>query len=65
MGLDVRKMKLLAIGKCWSLAELQRRAGLANGTLYQITNGKNNASGKTIGKIARALSVEPSEIIKE
>lgn len=65
MELDINKMQLLMLRKCWSIADLQRHAGLANTTIYKICDGINNASSRTIGKIARALEVDPAEIVKE
>lgn len=64
-SLDPNKVKKLAISKCWSLADLTRKAELSNSTLYKINHGTNKASLRTIGKIARALSVDPSELIKD
>lgn len=65
MNLDIRKTQLLMLDRCWSMADLTRAAGLANTTLYKIIHGENNASTRTIGKIAKALDVKPSQIIKE
>lgn len=62
--LDIDKVELLAIKKCWGVAELQRKAGLANMTLYKIRKGENRASARTIGKLARALGCDPQEILK-
>lgn len=62
--LNLDKVELLAIGKCWGLAELQRQAGLAKMTLYKIRKGENKASAQTIGKLARALEVDPMELLK-
>ena len=63
--LDISRVELLAMEKCWGTAELQRRAGLANQTLYKIRKGENRASARTVGKIARALGVKPEEILRE
>lgn len=65
MNLDYKKMQLLIVGKCWTLAELQREAGLANTTLYQLMKTGRQPTTRTIGKIAKALGVDPAEIIKE
>ena len=63
-ALDVQKIERLAMKRCWGMAELQRRAGLANTTLYKIRKGENKASARTIGKLARALDCDPQEILK-
>lgn len=63
--LDMERVELLAMEKCWGMSDLQRAAGLANMTLYHIKRGKAKASARTIGKVARALEVNPAEIIKQ
>lgn len=62
--LNLDKVELLAMSKCWGLAELQRQAGLAKMTLYKIRKGENKASARTVGKLARALGCDPVEILK-
>lgn len=65
MKINYEKMQLLMVGKCWTLAELQRKAGLSNTTLYQLMKGGRQPTTRTIGKIAKALEVDPVKIIKE
>lgn len=64
MKLDVKKMQIYMLRNCWSVADLQRKAGLANTTIYKIIHGRNNASSATIGKIAKALNVDVTEVIE-
>lgn len=64
MQLDLEKVELIMLRRCWSRADLTRNAGLANTTVYKLYDGTNNASGRTIGKIAKALEVDVLEIIK-
>lgn len=65
MELDTRKIKVLLIDKGWSVAELGRRAGIGHSTVYMVVRNERGYAAKTIGKIAKALGVKPSEIIKE
>ncbi len=60
--LDMNKVELKAAGKLWSLADLQKEAGLAPNTLYRIRAGKTKPSAKTIGRVAAALQCDPAEI---
>lgn len=62
--LDMEKLELLSMARCWGIAELQRRAGLSGTTVYKIRNGQQKASMKTVGKLAKALEVDPVELLK-
>lgn len=65
MELDTKKIKIMLLDKGWSLAELGRHAGVGNNTVYLVVNNKRGYTVKIINKIAKALGVKPSEIIKE
>ena len=62
--LDMEKTERLALSEGWSLAELQRRAGLANTTLYKLAAGACKPRATTVGRIAKALGVNPTELVK-
>lgn len=47
-----------------SWAELARMAGISSATIFAIKAGRQNASFRTIRKIADALGVEPKDIVK-
>lgn len=47
-----------------SWAELARTAGISQATIFSIKAGRRNASYRTIRKIAQALNVQPSDIIR-
>ncbi len=63
--LDVEKVELLALRKCWGLSDVQKAAGLASQTLYNVKRGRSLATPRTIGRVARALDVDPREILKD
>lgn len=65
MSFDLKKARLIMADRCMSLADVTRAAGLASNTLYKIMHGKSSASMKTIGKLAKALGVPASELIKD
>ena len=57
-------MKL--INKCMTLSDLKRATGLSSQTLSRIRNDMGyEPNTKTIGKIARALNVDPAELLEE
>ncbi len=62
--LDLDKVEILALRRGWGLSTLQKQAGLANKTLFRIRDGLNGASAQTIFKVARALEVDPMELLK-
>ena len=62
--LDMKKLELLSMARCWGIAELQRRAGLSGTTVYKIRNRQQKASMKTIGKLALALGCDPQDLLK-
>lgn len=63
--IDIEKVKRFAMAKVWTFAELARQSKLSDATLYSLQNGRRKASLMTVQKIALALGVEPSEIVKE
>lgn len=62
--IDIEKVKLLALDKGWSLTELSIQADISIQTLAGYGRG-SKAFPKTAAKIAKALNVKTSEIIKE
>lgn len=63
MEVDVEKLKELRKVKVLSIGELATRAGVHRNTLARVEKGEE-AYPATIRKIARALDVEPSELVK-
>ena len=63
MEVEVEKLKELRKTKVLSLGELAQRAGVHRNTVARIEKG-DPAYPATIRKIARALEVEPSELVK-
>lgn len=62
--IDIEKVKLLALDKGWSLTDLSIQADISIQTLVAYGRG-SKAFPKTAAKIAKALKVKTSEIIKE
>jgi transcriptional regulator with XRE-family HTH domain len=48
-----------------SLRELEERSGVSYNTIWRIEDGRQGAHPRTVRKLADALSVDPSELIKE
>jgi transcriptional regulator with XRE-family HTH domain len=64
MEVDVDKLKRLREERVLSQRELARMADLAYGTVWRLENGYPEARTSTIRKIAKALGVEPRELLK-
>lgn len=65
MMLDIQKVKLIMMKQCMSKTQLAQRAGISYGTLSFALNHDRQLNFASIGKIAKALDVDPSEIVKE
>lgn len=63
MKLNRNKYELARAKACMSFNDLIK-SGISKGTLCRVIRGAD-ARPETIGKIAKALNVEPEEIIQE
>ncbi len=65
MEVNVTKFKRLREEQVLSQRELARMAGLTHATVWRLENGYKEACPQTIRKLARALGVEPKELVKK
>ena len=63
MKLNRKKIELAKARACMSSEDIEK-AGIKKGTLCRIMSGAN-ARPDTIGKLAKALGVDVTEIIEE
>jgi transcriptional regulator with XRE-family HTH domain len=47
-----------------TLEELAQKAGVGRNTIWRLEHGVMGAQPRTIRKIAKALNVEPEELVK-
>jgi transcriptional regulator with XRE-family HTH domain len=64
MEIEGVKLQRLREERVLSQRELARMAGLTHQTVWRFENGWTNAHPQTIRKIAKALGVEPKELVK-
>ncbi len=64
MHIDPKKIKLLMARRCMNNKRLAEMAVITQPTISKAISG-SNVRTDTVGLIARALGVDPSEIIKE
>jgi transcriptional regulator with XRE-family HTH domain len=65
MEVNVERLKELRREQVLSLRELEERSGVSYNTIWRIEDGRHGAHPRTVRKLAEALGVEPSELIKE
>jgi transcriptional regulator with XRE-family HTH domain len=61
---NVDRLKALRHKRVLTLRELEQRSGVAYNTIWHLENGKRGAQPRTLRKLARALNVEPEELVK-
>lgn len=65
MKLNLKKLKLAMACKCLSSKGLAEKAGINYVTLIPYLNGKREPGTEALGKIAKALDVDPETLIDE
>ena len=61
----MERLKELRREQVLSLRELEERSGVSYNTIWRIEDGRQGAHPRTIRRLAEALGVEPSELLKE
>ncbi len=64
MEVNVQRLKELRRERVLSLRELEERSGVSYNTIWRIEDGRQGAHPRTIRKLADALGVQPSELIR-
>jgi len=64
LKIDKEKLSLALARKCMGTRDLAEETKLGEATIVKIRSGKQIARTQTIGKIAKALDVDVSEIIE-
>jgi len=65
MEVNVERLKELRRERVLSLRELEERSGVSYNSIWRIEDGRQGAHPRTVRKLAEALGVEPSELIKK
>jgi transcriptional regulator with XRE-family HTH domain len=64
MEVNVERLKELRRERVLSLRELEEKSGVSYNTIWRIEDGRQGAHPRTIRKLADALGVQPSELIR-
>lgn len=60
---DVQKLRELRRRRVLTLGELAEKAGVGRNTVWRLEHGVMGAQPRTVRKLARALGVEPEELV--
>lgn len=63
MKISTKKLQIAMARKCMDAIELAGAVGCSKESIQQIVSGRRNAPIKKLGKIAKALEVDPAELI--
>ena len=61
----MERLKELRRERVLSLRELEERSGVSYNTIWRLEDGRQGAHQRTVRRLAEALGVEPSELLKE
>ena len=64
MEVDVAKLRELRRRRVLTLEELAKKAGVGRNTIWRLEHSVMGAQPRTIRKLAKALDVEPEELVK-
>ncbi len=64
MEVNVERLKELRRERVLSLRELEEKSGVSYNTIWRIEDGRQGAHPRTIRKLAKALGVDPKELIR-
>lgn len=63
MRLDLMKVKIAMASQCLSTKGLAKKTGINYVTLVPYLNGRREPKTEALGKIAKALEVDPEELL--
>jgi transcriptional regulator with XRE-family HTH domain len=64
MEVNVERLKELRKERVLSLRELEEKSGVSYNTIWRLEDGRQGAHPRTIRKLADALEVAPSELLR-
>jgi transcriptional regulator with XRE-family HTH domain len=62
--IDGEKLRRLRERRLWLIGDLAEKSGVHRNLISTYENGKSGAHPDTIRKLARALEVEPQELVQ-
>ena len=65
MRIDGQKLRRLRERRLWLISDLAENSGVHRNLISTYENGKSGAHPDTIRKLAKALEVDPSELVPD
>jgi len=65
MKVDITAIRIEMAKRCWTYKDLAEHSNLSYSTLISIMTGLRSGSIKTLGKVAKALQVDISVVLKD
>jgi transcriptional regulator with XRE-family HTH domain len=65
MKVDGQKLRRLRNRRVWLIGDLAKKSGVHRNVISKLENSRGGAYPETIRKLARALDVDPAELIEE
>ena len=65
MRINTKRLKIAMATKCMNSRDLAQKAGLNFSTICSYMNGSKQPTPKSLGKVAKALGVDVTEIIED
>lgn len=62
--MDSQKLRELRQRRVLSMRELEEASGVSYNTIWRLETGKTQAHPRTIRRIAKALNVDPEELVE-
>ena len=62
---DGQKLQKLRSRRLWLIGDLARESGVHRNTISKLENGRGGAHPDTIRKLAKALGIDPTELLGE
>lgn len=63
MKINTKKLRIAMARKCMNASDLAGAIGCSKESIQQIISGRRNAPIKKLGQIAKALEVDPAELV--
>jgi transcriptional regulator with XRE-family HTH domain len=64
MEVDMVRLRELRHRRVLTLEELAEKAGVGRNTIWRLEHGVMGAQPRTIRKLAKALDIEPEDLVK-
>ena len=65
MKIDIKKLEIIQARECMTAKEIEKKAEISHLTYLRIKKGTNQTKPLTVGKIAKALNCDVTELLED